>query len=174
MRYRPVSLKPSIWGWLGNYTGFTGYYNPFSAEAQVNTTIPRFLLPFTTCHEVGHQLGYARENEANFAGYLAAVSSADTLFRYSTYLDLFLYANRNLYLLDTAAASQYRKGLSPAIMHDLELWRAFNLRHRNPFEPVVRWLYGMYLRSNQQPSGLFSYDEVTACVVAWYKKYGSL
>ncbi len=58
--------------WLGNYLGFTGYYNPFTGEAQVNTTVPQFLLPNIALHEMGHQIGYAKEDEANFSAYLAA------------------------------------------------------------------------------------------------------
>jgi hypothetical protein len=174
MAYRPASLKPSLWGWLGNYTGFTGYYNPFSGEGQVNATVPRFLLPFTSCHEVGHQIGYAKENEANFAGYLSAAASPDTLFKYSVYLDLFLYANRNLYAVDTAAANVCRRQLAPPVLADLEVWRQFNRRHRNPVEPVVRWFYGLYLRSNEQPQGLMSYDAVTAFIIAYYKKFGEV
>jgi hypothetical protein len=174
LQYRPASLKPSIWGWLGNYTGFTGYYNPFSGEGQVNTTAPRFLLPYTSCHEVGHQIGYAKENEANFAGYLAAAASPDTLFRYSVYLDLFLYANRNLYMVDSAAARACRKALAPPVLADLEAWRQFSRRHQNPVEPVVRWFYGWYLRSNEQPQGLMSYDAVTAFVIAYHKKFGEV
>jgi hypothetical protein len=82
---------------LGNYTGFTCYYNPFTGEAQLNTTIPRFLQPFIACHEVAHQLGYAKENEASFVGYLAAKGSGNALLQYSTYLDIFMHANRNLF-----------------------------------------------------------------------------
>jgi len=55
----------------------------------VNTTTPVFTQPFTTCHEIGHQLGYAKENEANFAGYLSARSSRDPAFLYSVYFDLY-------------------------------------------------------------------------------------
>src|SRR6185369_11733527 len=73
--YRSSSIKPSMIGYIGNYLGFSGYYNPFSGEAQVNTTVPSYIKPFTTCHEIGHQLGYAKENEANFAGFLSAKSS---------------------------------------------------------------------------------------------------
>ena len=47
--YRYPAIKPSIYSYLGNYLGFTGYYNPFTGEAQVNTTVPEFILPFTTC-----------------------------------------------------------------------------------------------------------------------------
>ena len=83
LKYHPVSIKPSIWSWVGNYMGFTGYYNPFTGEAQVNTLVPKFLQPFTSCHEVAHQLGYAKEMEANFVGYLSATASKDTLLHYS-------------------------------------------------------------------------------------------
>lgn len=172
--YHPPSIKSSIWGWLGNYVGFLGYYNPFTGEGQVNTTIPKFLQSFTTCHEIAHQLGYAKENEANFVGYLAAVASNDPSLHYSVYLDLFLYANRNLYQTDSAAANIFSKGLLPAVKSDLKEWRKFNARHKNPVEPVIRWMYGKYLESNEQPSGMLSYDEVTGFLVAYYKKYGKL
>jgi hypothetical protein len=171
LKYQPVSLKPSIWSWLGNYMGFTGYYNPFTGEAQVNTLVPKFLQPFTTCHEVAHQLGYAKEMEANFVGYLSATASKDTLLLYSVYLDLFMYSNRNLFATDSAAANTYRKQLSPAVIADLKEWRAFNIKHRNPIEPIFRWIYGKYLEGNQQPQGVLSYDEVTGFIIAYYKKY---
>ena len=178
MHYRPVSLKSSLWGWMGNYTGFTGYYDPFSGEAQVNTTVPRFLLPFTSCHEVGHQLGFAKENEANFVGYLAASASKDTMFKYSVYLDLFLYANRTLALNgmmqhDTSFVI-YKNQLIQPVKDDLLELRNFYDRHRNPVEPLVRKGYAFYLRRNQQPHGMKSYDEVTDFIIAYYKKFGKI
>ena len=174
LQYNPASVKPSLWGWMGNYLGFTGYYNPFTGEAQLNTTVPKFLQPFTSCHEIAHQLGYAKENEANFVGYLAAAASPDTLFHYSVYLDMFLYAQRNLYDADSAAAKSFAKQLLPEVKADLKEWKLFNERHRNPVEPFFRWLYGKYLQSNQQPSGLLSYDEVTGFLIAYHKKFGKL
>ncbi len=174
LKYQPVSLKRSMWSWLGNYMGFTGYYNPFTGEAQVNTLVPKFLLPFTTCHEVAHQLGYAKEMEANFVGYLAATTSKDTTLHYSVYLDLFMYSNRNLFEIDSLAAKAYRKQLIPAVQADLHEWREFNKKYRNPVEPVFRWIYGKYLERNQQPQGVLSYDRVTAFLIAWYKKTGKI
>lgn len=174
LNYQPVSIKTSMWGWLGNYVGFLGYYNPFTGEGQVNTTVPKFLLPYINCHEIAHQLGYAKENEANFVGYLAASASTDEIFHYSVYLDLFIYANRNLYFADSAAARSYAEQLLPAVTKDLKEWRQFNQRHVNPVEPVIRWMYGKFLENNQQPSGLLSYDEVTGLLIAYYKKYGKL
>lgn len=174
LQYHTVSIKPSLWGWLGNYLGFTGYYNPFTGEAQVNTLVPKFLQPFTSCHEVAHQLGYAKEMEANFVGYLAASASTDTLLHYSVYLDLFVYSNRHLYRVDSVAAKRYALQLLPAVKTDLKEWRDFNTHHKNFIEPVFRWLYGKYLQSNQQPQGILSYDEVVGFLVAYYKKFGKI
>jgi Zn-dependent peptidase ImmA (M78 family) len=53
-----------------NKTGILGYYNPFTAESQYNPNIPATQLPFTLAHEMSHQLGYAREQEASFIAYL--------------------------------------------------------------------------------------------------------
>jgi hypothetical protein len=174
LRYQPASFKTSLWGWIGNYSGFTGYYNPFTGEAQLNTTVPKFLHPFIACHEAAHQLGYAKEMEANFVGYLAASSSGNTLFHYSVYLDLFVYANRNLSYVDSTRAGLYRKDLDTAVISDLREWFEFNRRHQSVIEPVFRWIYGKYLESNSQPQGLLSYDEVTAFIIAYYKKFGRI
>ena len=174
LSYKPKSVKSSMFGLFGNYFGFTGYYNPFTGEAQVNTLVPKFILPYTTSHEIAHQLGYAKEEEANFVGYLAATSSTDTLFHYSAYLDLFVYANRQLFFVDSVAAKDFAKQLLPQVKADIKEWREFLRHYKNPLEPVIRWAYGNYLRANQQPKGMTSYDEVIADLIAFYKKYGRI
>ena len=170
--YRTPSVKPSLYSYLGNYLGFSGYYNPFTGEAQVNTTVPIFVQPFTTCHEIGHQLGYAKEEEANFAGYLAAKSSYNPAFLYSVYLDLYLYAGSELYVRDSTSFIPYRESLKPSIRQDLKDLKAFNKKYENPFEPIIRKLYGDYLKANSQPQGMNSYDEVVGLAIAYYKKFG--
>jgi hypothetical protein len=174
LNYKVNSVKSSMWGWVGNYFGFTGYYDPFTGEAQVNTTVPYFLQPYTTCHEMAHQLGYAKEDEANFVGYLAASASTDTLFHYSVYLDIFLATNRNLFNVDSVAARAFGKQLLPQVKADLKAWRVFIMKHQNPAEPIVQWLYGKYLERNNQPSGILTYDEVTALLIEYYKHYGKI
>jgi hypothetical protein len=166
------SLKPSLFSYLGDYLGYTGYYNPFTGEAQVNTTIPVFLRPFTSCHELGHQLGYAKENEANFAGYLAARSSPDTAFRYSVYFDLYSYGIRELFLRDSLSAKTIQQHLPDLVKKDFRDLNAFFKKYENPLEPVIWKWYGKYLRANEQPSGMESYSEVMAFLVASAKKYG--
>lgn len=170
--YGTESVKPSLFSYLGNYMGYTGYYNPFTGEAQVNTTVPVFLQPFTACHEMGHQLGYAKENEANFAGYLSAKSSTDPAFTYSVYFDLYSYGIRELYARDSVQAIALSKQKPLQVKKDIIALRQFFDAYENPVEPYIRKIYGQYLRANEQPSGMQSYNEVMAFLVAYYKKYG--
>ncbi len=174
LQYKSPSVKPSMFSLVGNYFGFTGYYNPFSGEAQVNTTVPLFIQPFTTCHEIGHQLGYAKENEANFSGYLSAMASENPAFRYSASFELYSYAALELYLRDSTLLRPLRERLNPGIKEDFAVLRAYLKKYKNPFEPYIRGLYGRYLKANGQPQGLKTYDEVTAWIIAYYKKYGRI
>jgi hypothetical protein len=171
-KYSFRSVKPSLYSYLGNYLGYTGYYNPFSGEAQVNTTVPLFVQPFTTCHEIGHQLGYAKENEANFAGYLSARSSTNASFRYSVYFDLYAYSRFYLFAQDSVTAHVLDRQLHPGIKKDYRDLKEFVKKYRNPIEVIIDKLYGQYLIVNNQPSGKLSYNEVVAWLVAYYKKFG--
>jgi hypothetical protein len=167
------SIKPSLYSYPGNYLGFQGYYNPFTGEAQVNTTIPRFLEPFVTTHEIAHQLGYAREQEANFVGVLACAHSKEPAFRYSMYFDLFLYTLGEISLQDTSRARMYRDQAPKQVLADIESYRTFIRKHRNPIERGVMWLYGEFLRANNQPNGKYTYNEVVAWVIAYRRTFGT-
>lgn len=171
LKYQNASLKPGLWSIWQSYTGITGYYNPFTGEAQVNKKIPAFLLPYTSCHEVAHQLGYAKEDEANFVGYLAAMASKDTLFHYSVYFDLFLYANRNLYLLDSTAAKTISEKLNDGVRADIITMRTYQQQYRSFLQPVIIWIYNQFLLGNRQPQGILSYDEVVGFIIAYHKKF---
>ncbi len=171
--YPSPSVKASMFSLVGSYLGFSGYYNPFSGEAQVNTMVPSFALPYTTCHEIGHQLGYAKENEANFAGYLSARSSDDPAFRYSVYFDLYLYGARELYARDSSKLKPLREQIRPAIRKDFRELKQFLEKYRNPFELMITRLYGGYLKANRQPQGMHTYNEVIAWLIAYYEKNGA-
>jgi len=68
----PHRVKATLFNLLADYVGFTGYFNPFTAEGQVRTDMPGLELPFVACHETAHMLGFASESEANLIGYLVA------------------------------------------------------------------------------------------------------
>ena len=172
LSYSPQSVKPSVFSYLGNYLGFQGYYNPFSGEGQVNTTIPRMLEPFVTTHEIAHQLGYAKENEANFVAFLACRSYPSNVFRYSLYFDMYNYAVTELFLKDSLRSKAYRENLHPQVKKDYKELKDFFQKYKNPIEPMIMWLYGNYLQANNQPEGKRTYNQVVAFLIAYYKKYG--
>lgn len=72
-----------------------GYYFPFSMEANYNDIMCEINMPSTFCHELSHLKGFIREDEANFIGYLACVDSKDDFFRYSAYLSVINYLERD-------------------------------------------------------------------------------
>ena len=174
LNYAQPDVKKLLSGAIGNYGGFLGYYNPFTGEAQVNTNVPAFIIPFTTCHEIGHQLGFASESEASFVGYLVIKSGHFPVFKYSAYFDLFGFANGELYSRDSVAAKQNIMLLDTLVKKDYAEYRQYLKAYQNPISPLLTKLYGDYLKAHNQPKGIESYDEVVAWVIAYYKKNNRL
>ena len=81
-----VRVKPLFFSRLQSILGFTGVYFPFTGEANVNIDAPACMIPATVAHEMAHQRMVASEQEANFVGIAAAVTSGDPVFQYSGYL----------------------------------------------------------------------------------------
>jgi hypothetical protein len=42
-----------------SYTGVSGMYFPFTAEANINIKMPHYMIPSSTLHEMAHQRGFA-------------------------------------------------------------------------------------------------------------------
>lgn len=75
--------KPVLFSELMSYADIAGMYFPFTVESNINTDGPFFTIPATMGHEMAHQCGFMREDEANFIAYLACKQSDDALMRYS-------------------------------------------------------------------------------------------
>ncbi|MFM7711080.1 MAG: DUF3810 domain-containing protein [Ferruginibacter sp.] len=167
-----TSLKYSMWSWLGDLTGVAGYYNPFTAEAQLNRNLPVFLKPFVACHELAHQLGYANESEANFVGYLTCRQSTHPLFRYAAHLEMLMLANRQLRLTDTAAARTILKQCQPGVQRDLQTWRDYQQRQSQVLGTVFERVFDVFLKSNRQQAGIRSYDAAVMLLLSYEDQYG--
>ena len=174
LNYQHYSVKPSLLSTLVSYAGYSGYYNPFSGEAQLNTDLPKFITPFVACHEMAHQLGYASESEANFVGYLTATHSDNPLFIYSAYFDIFMSANGELFPKDFYSAYLNLKQLNSIVRKDRRTYKDYITGKQNNMQPVVSKLYDQYLKANQQKSGIKSYNEVIGWLIAYKKKYGKI
>ena len=172
LQYKNKSVKKSLYTFLAPYFGFTGYYNPFSGEAQLRDDVPRILIPYTTSHEIAHQLGYASETEANFVGYLAATNSNNNYFKYSVYLELYRYARMELSIRNVLPDNNNK--LDSLVKIDLRNINRFFLKEKNKVSGKVMNLYGMYLQANNQQKGINSYDDVISLLIAYYKQYSKI
>jgi len=169
--YLPA-IKPSLLTGVINYMGTSGYYNPFTAEAQLNYQMPVFLRPFVACHEMSHQMGFGAEDEANFAGFVAATASNDKLLHYSAYyvgVQEFMHAVRRQ---DSLVYKQLKKRISKPVMSDFKADRAYWLSYANQIGAISSIFYDNFLKANNQPQGLETYNQMIRLVVAMYKKNG--
>lgn len=174
LHYRQRSLKKSLYSLPLTYMGFNGYLNPLTNEGQVNIEILRYRLPTTASHEIGHQLGFAKENESNFLACLTTMNHPDPYFRYSGYTFALSYCLSELFRRDPDGAQKAMEGINYGIQLNYlkiqEFWEA----HHNPMEPVFMSIYNSFLIANNQPEGMRSYSYVVALLVNYHKAFGGI
>ncbi len=171
--YHPTA-KSSLFTPLLNYMATSGYFNPFTGEAQVNYQMPLINTPVTACHEMAHQMGFAREDEANFIGFLAAKQSADELTRYSAYYLAMQEFMRQVRRRDTVMFNQLKKQISQPVKNDLKTDRLYWEHYENQISVVTGLFYDNFLKANNQPQGLLTYNRMIYLTMAYYRKYGKL
>jgi hypothetical protein len=152
------SFKPSLFKEVMNFTGILGYYNPFTAEAQYNSQLPNTYIPFTSAHESSHQLGFAREQEANFIGYLIGIDSKNPELRYST--EYFTLKSLLNFIVDKDP--EFVKGMlknyPPPMKRDRAYEKAFVLKHQGLLDDFFGFTNNLFLKSNQQEGSItYSY-----------------
>ncbi|VEH18813.1 Protein of uncharacterised function (DUF3810) [Chryseobacterium nakagawai] len=153
-----LSIKPSLFKNVMNFTGILGYYNPFTAEAQYNAELPHTFIPFTTAHESSHQLGFAREQEANFIGYLIGVHSSNSELRYST--EYFTLKSLLHFIVDKDPefVKSVIQNYSPGMKRDQAYEKSFVLRHQGWLDNFFGFTNNLFLKSNQQEGSVtYSY-----------------
>jgi hypothetical protein len=160
-RPKPL-LTSAAFSWLG----ITGIYSPFTGEPNVNMTLPDPELPFAASHEVAHQRGFAREDEANYLGYLACRLHPDPDFRYSGRLAASVYAMNALASRDRAAWQRLESGRSAGVGRDLGALLAWAQRYRGAAERLSARVNDAYLRSQGQAEGVESYGRVVDLLLA--------
>ncbi|OKS88528.1 DUF3810 domain-containing protein [Mucilaginibacter polytrichastri] len=163
-------VKPSLISPLLNYLSTSGYYNPFTGEAQINWQMPVFDRPFTACHEMSHQMGFGREDEANFVGYLAGIHSSNRLLKYSAYYEGTIEFLHYLYRRDTTAHHQLKAMLNASVKQDLKTDSAYWEGYAGQIGLISGRFYDSFLKANNQPAGLRTYNRMIRLTMAWYRK----
>lgn len=167
--YTNPSIKKSLISLPLSYMGFSGYLNPFTNEAQVNDRIPMINFPFTVCHEMAHQIGYASESEANFIGFLAVVQNDNLHFKYAGYSSALRYCLRNWEARNPALGKQLLSEVNPGVLQNYK----DSAEHWQQYETVVedgfKIFYDNFLKANQQEDGLESYSKFLNLLINYSK-----
>jgi len=162
--------KGVILSHIMSYAGISGVYFPFTAEANVNTSIPDCMLPSTTCHEMAHQRGFAREDEANYLAYVTCNMHFDADFQYSGNLLALINCMNALYSYDADKFREVAKNYSEGVSRDLQAVSEFWARYEGPVEELSSSINDAYLKSNMQTDGIHSYGRMVDLLIAEYRK----
>jgi hypothetical protein len=167
--YGPASIKESLLTIPLTYMGYSGYLNPLTGEAQTNAWINNYKTPVLTLHEMAHQLGFAKENEANFIAIIAGLYHKDLYFQYSASIFALRYCLNDLYRRDPAAYDRIRPMINDGIFKNYKEQEYFWKAYQGVVEEVSQVTYNAYLKANNQPDGMKSYSYVVALLVNYYK-----
>ena len=163
-------VKKSLFSLPLTYMGYSGYLNPITLEAQVNSKIPKVSFITTILHETAHQMGYASEKEANFIAFFSAINSEDPYVQYAGYTFAIRYCYGNLLISDRKKAIEIIGNLNPGIIKNIRVVNRFWLDYKNPLRPIFKKSYDEYLKVNGQKSGIMSYNEMVGLVINHHKK----
>ena len=152
-----------------SYLNFTGFYFPFTAEANINVECPSAIIPVTIAHEMAHQRGIASEREANFAAIAASVTSGKPEYEYSGWLLGYIYLSNELYARDYDRFEEVYYSLSKGVTADMKVNNEYWARHETKISEISDQAYDSFLKDNGQNTGIQSYDEVVNLLLAYYK-----
>lgn len=161
--------KPVLLSKYMAYTGIMGIYIPFTAEPNVNKDIPPQSILSTITHEMAHQRGFAKEEEANFIAYKANINNPDIRFKYSGYYLATQYLLNEIYIEDKETYFSLYSKLSDAVIRDMDYSREYWKSKEGKTEEIVTNMNDNYLKANNQTEGVRSYNGVIRLLLAEYK-----
>lgn len=165
-------VKPVHFSTVMSDLGIMGIYSFFTGESNVNVEYPDYCLVFTSAHEMAHQRGISRENEANFVAFLVAISSEDEYIRYSGYLNLYEYLISALYTLDPELYYSVHSRLHGTARADIRASNAVYNEHKDSvLGRINERLNDAYLKANGT-DGVVSYGYVVRLAVGYYRAQG--
>lgn len=163
-----VPAKGMFFSRIMSLIDFTGFFCPFTAEANVNMDFPEALFASTVAHELSHQRGVAKEQEANFVAVLASLKSGDADYCYSASLLAYIHLGNALAGVDPAALGMIAAGLSEGAKADLRENNAYWARFDTPVQTVTNGVYEGFLQSYDQTLGMRSYGACVDLLVSYY------
>lgn len=152
------------------YTHISGVYSFITGEANINLNYPDFIRPFTVAHELAHQRGIAKEEEANMIAFLICINSSDDYIRYSGYTAMLQYLMDALHAADQKLESAaYAEFIPMTYRQEMKAYSEFFRPYaQSTASKVVSAVNSTYLNSQGEKKGTASYGLVVDLAVAYY------
>lgn len=162
--------KPVLYSKFMSRMEVTGIFWPFSLEANINIHAPDYTTPATIAHEMAHQRGFMREDEANYIAYLACIHSDNLLLQYSGTMLALTQAGNALYKEDPElyyeTRSFFHKGMYADLRDKANYWSQFD---DTVISTVSTKMNDTYLKVNNQKDGVKSYGRMVDLLLAGLK-----
>ncbi len=162
-RIKPVFLSKYM-----SYTGITGIFIPFTAEATINTDAPNHALLSSITHEMAHQRGFAKEDEANFIAYKANINNPDERFQYSGYYLAMNHLLNEVYRENPDDYMLLFTNLNDGVKRDMEYASQYWKSKEGRIQESVNNMNDNYLKANNQTEGIKSYNGVVRLLLSEY------
>ncbi len=160
-------VKGVYHGNLMSYLEITGIYTYVTGEANVNTAFPDYDIIFTSAHEMSHQRGILRENEASFAAYVVCSTSEDANLRYSAALTMYEYISSALYRTNAERYREIAATLSENALTDMRASYAVVEKYSDTFiGRLSNRVNDIFLKSNGT-EGVIAYGRVVELAVSY-------
>ena len=158
---RPKIFLLPILPWLG----VGGIFSMFTSEPGVAHQPVASMLD-SACHELAHQLGWAREEEASFVGHVSCRLHPSADYRYATTQSALANALRALGRVDREAADEVYAGLHPGVLRDWDAQRRFWVRYRTRIWEATDRVNDAFLKAQGQEAGIASYGLLVDLLIA--------
>ena len=164
--------KPLISSEMMSYLGLSGFYYPWTGEANFNDRVPDCELPLVIAHEKAHQRAFASEDEASFAGFLACLCSGSYYAKYSAYLFAQRQLLREWFRLAPEEARASTLERLPGVQRDLEAAGEFWSRYRGVASQITSFVNDSYLKLHRVKGGIRSYRRSAHLLVLFGRHQG--
>jgi hypothetical protein len=168
--YKFPSAKAVNNSWLISKMGIEGYYNPLSGEANINQRLPVFVLPFVACHEIAHQLGVAKEDEANLVGYIVASNAKNSEFKFSAYYNMLRYVLVEIRLKYPEDYNAVLKKIPASLIEKFNAEKEFWAKYNGAMSVYMSKTFDQILKLNNQQKGIKSYQDIVLWLVNYHQK----
>jgi len=168
-RGRAKTLIASV---VMSHLQLTGFYFPWTGEANVNRVAPAATMPLTIAHEKAHQRGIAREDEANFVGFLACIMSDDPYVRYSGYLFASRQILGELSVRTPETTRQLVMRRSPGIVRDIEFINTYWQQYDGAAARVSERVNNTFIRTAGDKRGTAAYGASRSLIVLYARNNG--